>query len=259
MQRCSLATFLLAATLLKRWIYREGGPHPRYYFRDRLPGTPGFHLLDSRAAASGVRALAPCVLPRGKLWFNALRRLANAAELLQLQGLHVPSSIPWWQSADTIVLKSIAGNAFTVTVVACHCAIALLALASDGVMPTGLAAIATQAAAASAGTQAAAAASAGTSAGTISPDFASLGQGIYRQLASSWPSCCGNVRSAQSISLGTLCSGGDFVVLVCRALAVALSSLAGMPLSITDAFACEANPHVRAFRERALAGCLGPC
>ena len=232
------------AWLVCQSIHREGGPYPRHYFRDRLPGTPGFHLLDSRAAASAGRALAPCVLPRAKLWFNALRRLASAAELLQLQGLHVPSCIPWWQSADAVVLKSIAGNAFTVTVVACHCAIALLALASDGAMPTICAAIATHG---------------GTSAGTSLPDLASLGQDIYRQLASSWPRCCGNVRSAQSISLGTLCSGGDFVVLVCRALAVALSSLACMPFSITDAFACEANPQVRAFRERAVAGCLGPC
>ena len=235
------------AWLVCQSIHREGGPYPRNYFCGRLPGTPGFHVI---AAASAGRACAPCVLPRGKLWLNARRRLASAAELLQLQGVNVPSSIPWWQHTDTQVLKSIAGNAFTVTVVACHCAIALLALASGGVMPTVLATARVGGAPGAAGA---------ASGGTALPDFACLGQHIYRQLALSWPSCCGNVMAAQSISLGTLCSGGDFVVLVCRALAGALSSLAATPLSLVDAFACEADPNVRAFRERAVAGCLGPC
>ena len=234
------------AWLLCQSIHRESGPYPKHYFRGRLPGTPGFHVVISRAAASAAsarQAIAPCVLPRGKLWLNALRRLASAAELLQLQGVHVPSSIPWWQQADAKVLASIAGNAFTVTVVACHCAVALLALASGGAMPPELAAACYD----------------GAEGDTSLPDFATLAQRIYRQLASSWRSCCGHVGSATSISLGTLCSGGDFVVLVCRALAGSLSSLATKHVSVTDAFACEANPEVRAFRERAVAGCLGPC
>ena len=94
---------------------------------------------------------------------------------------------------------------------------------------------------------------------TSLPDFACLAQHICRQLALSWPRCCDNVVAARSMSLGTLCSGGDFVVLVCRAVADALSSLAGKRLSIVDSFACEADPGVRAFRKRAVAGCLGPC
>ena len=229
--------------LLCQSIHREAGPYPRHYFRGRLPGTPGLHILDLCAAASAGRALAPCVLPRGKLWLNAHLRLASAADLLQLQGVHVPRSIPWWQRWDASLLRSIAGNMFTVPVITCHCVVALLALASGGVLPHMAASACTVAAHDL----------------TSLPDFACLAQHVCRQLALSWPLCCDNVVAARSMSLGTLCSGGDFVVLVCRAVADALSSLAGNHLSIVDSFACEADPGVRAFRNRAVAGCLGPC
>ena len=89
------------AWLLCQSIHREGGPYPKHYFRGRLPGTPGFHIEISGAGP----AFAPCVLPRGKLWLNPLRRLASAAELLQLQGVNVPSSIPWWRQADVAMVK----------------------------------------------------------------------------------------------------------------------------------------------------------
>ena len=154
------------AWLLCQSIHRQGGPYPRHWFRGRLPGTPGFHIGDSKAAASAV---APCVLPRGKLWLNALRRLASAGEVLQLQGVNVPSSIPWWTHTDATVLKSIAGNAFTVTVVACHCAVALLALASGGAIPSMLAEVA----------------EGGEKGDASLPDFTVLAQRIYCQLSSS--------------------------------------------------------------------------
>ena len=235
------------AWLVCQSVHRERGPYPRHYFRDRLPGTPGFRIRDACSAASAGRSLAPCVLPRGKLWLNAQRRLASAADFLQMQGVNVPASIPWWRRWDAVLLQSIAGNMFTVPVVTCHCAVALLALASGGVMPH-MAASACDVHMAACGV-----ASQGL------PDFAGLAQQICRQLASSWPRCCDNVVAAQSLSLGTLCSGGDFVVLVCRALADTLSILAGRHVLLVDSFACEADPKVRAFRKRAVAGCLGPC
>ena len=248
------------AWLLCQSICREGGPYPPSFFRGRLPGTPGFRLrlaiavasaaasgagsTAASAAASGAGALAPCVLPRGKLWLNATRRLASAADVLQLQGVHVPSSIPWWRQVDASALRSIAGNAFTMPVIACHCAVAFLALASGGAKPRlpGVAASARPP----------------MREYTSLPDFESLARGIYDQLALCWPHCLINIQSSQSISLGTLCSGGDLVVPLSRALVAALGSLCSISLTVMDAFACEANPEVRAFRERALGSC-GPC
>ena len=40
------------AWLVCQSIHREGGPYPRHYFRSRLPGTPGLHILDLRGCFS---------------------------------------------------------------------------------------------------------------------------------------------------------------------------------------------------------------
>ena len=237
------------AWLLCQSICRQGGPYKKHFFRGRLPGTPGFHL-----PVRGAVAMAPCVLPRGKLWFNCQLRLGSGAEMLQLQGVAVPSSIPWWRTEDMRLLKSIAGNAFTVTVIGCHCLVALLALASAGAMPP----------AASAGSDSGTLAdSAGSAAGGVIEhllDFASLADFLCQQLARVWPECFGTVANCpRVISLGTLCSGGDFVVLVCRALVDSLCFKAGMPLSLVTSFACEYDPCVRAFRKRVVGDSLGPC
>ncbi len=213
------------------------------------PHTPGLHLQLHRRA----RALVPCVLPRGVLWLNRLRRFATGAEMLQFQGVPLHTECGLWRKERDCLLKSIAGNGFAVPVVAWYVLLAVASVARSAAAPfhshphdgcNSCRALTKLSAAAVTAT---------VPAPLTEFSFARFADELLQLLLNAWPDCFSSCPPRVLVKMGTLCSGGDFIVPMSRALLAAIGRRPGLPrITLQDEFACEIDPSVRGFRKRAL-------
>ncbi len=250
------------AWMLCQSIARE--PRSRYP-RGCLAGMrisiPGLHLGQQPA-----RALAPCVLPCCRMWLNLRRRFALGAELLQLQGVHMPTACPSWKLERDSILKRIAGQGFAIPVMGWYALLAMAALAEGN---ASVAAAGTSAhrvavaaalptvsvAAAAAGSEhlpsAPVVAAAGASRQLLSFSFDALAAALVNTLLQDLPDCFSG--SDKEITLGTLCSGGDFIVPMVQAIAAAVNQRASaLRITVADIFGCEWDQDVWDVRVRAM-------
>jgi len=98
---------------------------------NQRPCIPGFHPADA------LEAIVPCILPRSRLWVNALQRFLSGTEALRLNGL-------WWDAGPPMpgvtatLAHQAAGNSFSMTTACAHLSIAMAhLLPTDKVLMAG--------------------------------------------------------------------------------------------------------------------------
>ncbi len=227
--------------MLCQSIHRGSMPHyPEGYFHGKMPQTPGLHFHPRGRHA--VHALAPCILPCSLPWVNAKQHFASGAECLQLQGVHLPTMCPRWHIENDAILRRIAGDMYTIPVVGWYVLLAVTALTPrvDSMQwPTWL-------------LQEPCAQTAGDSCRVgLAP--AAMARALLETLLKQWPGAFRGCLSPITISLGSLCSGADFVKLFARALLTEISCLPGAPqFKMRDVFACECDQRLWEVRRRAM-------
>ena len=222
------------AWMLCQSIYRGRPPFPAGMFRGMVPQIPGLHLLPRGRHVH--RALVPCVLPRGKLWLNQARRFARGAETLQFQGVHVPTSSPLWTAHVDGMLKHVAGNVYTIPIVGWYVLLSILAM-----LPRECLCGQREALAKSAMAQAAAKVVAAPLG--LQPHL--MAQALLHVLLQRWPEALLGWIGPTSISVGSLCSGADYVKDFSQVLVAEINSLPGTPpLTLRNHFACEIDRKV---------------
>jgi len=215
---------------------------PAEYMYGKKPCIPGLRL------SASMRPHAPCILPRGHLWLNALLRFATGGESLQLQGVHLQTLCPGWASESDALLKQIAGGAYSLTVVGWYVLLALVAFVRASQLPaTGC----------TDGSLAATAGPRDVPCEGLHPR--ALAQKLMATLLKSWPEvfqgCC--TPKAIRVTLGSLCSGADFVKPFAIYLGVEISAaIHPASLTVEDKLACEKNNDVWGFRRRCVTGPL---
>ncbi len=223
--------------------------YPRGFFINFSPNIPGFSL--STTAAHG---LAPCQLPRGSLWLNMQLRFATGAESLQLQGVHVATLCP---SAllldDDKLVKKIAGDGYSLTVVGWYMLLAMVTLMRRGRGQSGAASARIPPSGAALPSELDLGQAFLSAAEPLHPR--ALARHLVGALQNVWPAAFQNYHSPACISLASLCSGADFVKPFAEHLAHEVNALLrGEVLTIWDKVACEKNPKVWNFRRQHVAG-----
>ena len=230
-KRGAQASKVVQAWMLCQSIWHGRPPFAPGFFKGKFPNTPGLHLAPRGRHAR--QALAPCVLPHCQMWLNARRQFAQAVELLAMQGLHAPTLWPEWQKVPARTQKCVAGNMTTLPVIGWY-----LLLSIVGILPRRVQ-VAAEAAAAPL-------ASEKFAPGNYEPK--SLAEALVSFLESRWPEAlkgCGHGQGTV-ISIGSLCSGADFVKDFFAELAAAVSQTSGKERSfarvqILDKIACESD------------------
>jgi hypothetical protein len=179
---------------------------------------PGYH-------PSGDERVCPCVCPKGLLWFNATRRILTGECALRLQG------VPTWRFnmalEENQLLSSLAGNGFAMPVLMAHLVVAFvrvlgLPLAYRPAPESG-------------------------SPREVEPsilEFTNLSSFLCKLLLGQ-PIHAHDARALIPVTVGSLCSGADFLPHAAKAVGAAL----GVP-STSQTISCERDPAVRAFRQR---------
>ncbi len=214
------------------------------------PNTPGLHLRRPQ-----TRPLAPCVLPRGMLWLNRLRRFATGAELLQLQGVPLHSmhtEFRLWRKERDLVLKSVAGNGFAVPVMAWYVLLAVACITRKAAAQDHGGCHSCRGPLTPGSTVAVTAAASTKLTALTEFSFARFADELVQLLLDAWPDCFSGLPRV-IVKMGTLCSGGDFIVPMTGALLAAIGRRPGLPtITLQDEFACEIDESVRELRKRAL-------
>ena len=219
------------AWMLCQSIWRTPPPFAAGFFKGKHPGIPGLHLAPRGRHAR--QTIAPCVLPKCNMWLNAERRMAFAVELLALQALHAPTLWPGWQQVEVRMLRQVAGDMNTLTVMGWYMLLALLAVVPRSVECTGANKVAGQA--------------------IMPEDYEpkSLAKALVSFLVSVWPDAFTGCRLGRDtvVSIGSLCSGGDFAKDFLAVLASSFPSTLGVGgqdmapgaarVRILDSMACE--------------------
>ncbi len=225
-----------ASTVAQAWmlcqsLHRGSPPFPLGFFRGLRPTTPGLHMTPQD------RCLVPCLLPRSSLWLNAERRFAHGAEFLQWQGIHVRSWCPRWQYEKEALLRRVAGDMYSIPVIGWYFLLAMAALMQQVPDPAAVATVA-----------AAQACALATAPVTLEPQ--SLAQGLLRTLLTQWPEVFAQCPSPVELSVGSLCSGPDYVKDFGNILAAEVSCLPGAPqVRVRNIFACEIDREVWGLRQ----------
>ncbi len=217
--------------------------HKKGSFIGKFPGIPGLHFR-GRLSQFAVTA---CVLPCAHMWINKQLRFATGAEALQFQGIPV---CPTWRTESDALLKHIAGNGFSLPVAAWYVLLGVvfvLRKTATGTSDRG--------------------AVSATHTSELQPKeavlttftFASLAGVLVQTLLEKWPSCFAGCPASGVVRLGTLCSGGDFIVPMSGALIAEINAQFGMKIHVVQEFACEKDARVRAFAHRVAATAPGKC
>ncbi len=98
--------------LLCQSIARKQGPFLDGCFTDVKP-----HIAALAWKNVDAEHVVPCILPRGRLWLNKHMRFASGAELLQMQGVCIHSSVPDWKAQSDSFLERVAGNGFSLPII----------------------------------------------------------------------------------------------------------------------------------------------
>jgi site-specific DNA-cytosine methylase len=77
--------------------------------------------------------------------------------------------------------------------------------------------------------------------------FATLAASLVKRLLHTWPDSFSS--GTKEVTLGTLCSGADFIVDMAHALVAEVNRQAHANLKLLSVFACEKNSQVRQFRD----------
>jgi hypothetical protein len=218
--------------------------------RDKMPLRAG-SLKMARLAVHGLRlnsetsvALAPCLLPRGCLWLNAWRRFATGAECLQMQGVQVATLCPGWEQESDPLLKHIAGDAYSLTVVGWYILLAMAAAIprrstgchSQPSLPASLRIV-------------------GENPVSLHPR--ALAVELVNTLEQVWPRVYQDCCRRAHIRLGSLCSGADFVKPFALYIASEVNSRICTVtdcITVVDELACEIQESVWSFRHRCVSG-----
>ncbi len=229
--------------LLCQSISRLPGPYRKGFFKSGQPRTPGLFLDVATALPS--RPLAPCVLPRGRLWANAQCRFLSGVEALQLQGICMSIDWPQLQSERDSLLHSIAGNSYPMTLAGLYALVAVCVVASGQAPPSA-------ASAAARGRRSAASAGEGGARALVDFSCAALARTLVERFCTLWPSCVPlRAEGPTNVKFGTLCSGADFIVPFAQALVTAVNDQIGtVALTLVEAFGCEVDPQVRRVRKQ---------
>ena len=219
-------------------IIREKGPYHEGQFRKKHPQIPGLHLRP--AGRHAAHTLAPCILPRSRLWVNLRQRFMLGAEALQLQGVHLPSyCLAWRQRPDALLIR-VAGNMFTLPVVGWYILLAIVALLPRGSgVPGGCRS--TMGSVVPGGCR---------SPGEAAADSPSLQPHILARqalcvLTSRWPGVFAHWEAPARITFGSLCSGADYAKGMAKAIAEVVSAQDGAPgIEVHNAMACEIDRQV---------------
>ncbi len=211
----------------------------RFFFSGGKLRIPGLHLINPKQR----EGLVPCVLPRASLWVNASLRFASGAEHLQWQGIPVADVCPSWREETDSALKLVAGNAFTLPVVGWYVLLALVSLIQPSLSRPLATALPKAAAAAAA-------------VGVTTLHLDTLADVLVQVFIAAWPGVITpseGLPARKVVRLGSLCSGGDFVVPMAVALVAALRrACANIRLEVVQEFDCEADPQMRRVAARRL-------
>ena len=221
------------AWMLCQSIYRGRPPFPSGMFRGMAPQIPGLHLLPRGRHLQ--HALVPCVLPRGKLWLNQACRFARGAEILQMQGVHVPIASHLWGIQLDALVKLVAGNMYTIPIIGWYVLLAVVAL-----LPRECLCGQQEALAESAMLQAVAKVA-------VAPGLQphAMAQALLHVLLKRWPAALLGWMVPTSLAVGSLCSGPDYVKDFAQVLVAEINSLPGTPpVALKNSFACEIDRKV---------------
>ncbi len=237
--------------MLCQSISRRHGPYRKGFFKSGRLDTPGLFLDISTAPPS--RPIAPCVLPRGRMWANAHCRFLSGMEALQLQGVCMSIDLPQLESENDSLLHSIAGNGFAMPLAGLYLLVGLCVVASGQPPPSA-------ASAAVRGTRSAASAGDGGARALVDFSSAALARMLVERLCTLWSSCVPvRPEGPLKVKLGTLCSGADFIVPFAQALVTAINEHMGtVVLALVEVFGCEVDPRVRRVR-RHVVGATSIC
>ena len=226
------------AWMLCQSIYR-GATQPSYpanFFRGKAPQIPGLHLVPHGRHVH--RTIAPCMLPRSKMWLNIERRFARGAESLQLQGVHVATWRPSLQDEGNGLLQRIAGNMYSIPVVGWYLLLALVTVLPRRSGQHHAPSLVAQKAASVAATP-------------VGLHPRSIAQVLLHTLLEKWPEAFGGWCTTAIVSMASLCSGADFVKDFAKHLVAEIVCLPGVPeLQVINKFACEVDKRVWAIRQR---------
>ena len=218
-------------------IIRDKHPYRKGQFRKKPLQIPGLHLKPAGRHAG--RTLAPCVLPRSRLWANLHQRFLRGAEALQLQGAHLPSYCPAWRHHSDALLHRVAGDMFTLPVVGWYVLLAIAAL-----LPRGSGAPVGPRGAVASGVPGGCHGAGATLVDSPLQPRAMAHQAL-RVLMSRWPGVFAHWDAPARISIGSLCSGADFVKGLVTTIAEVIGALDGAPsIGTINMMACEIDRQV---------------
>ncbi len=217
----------------------------------KKPSVPGFSLR----SVPGRCAIAPCVLPRCRMWLNKGLRFLLGAELLQLQGVHVQTLCPQWASVPDSRWKSIAGNMCALPCVGWYGLLALVSSvrsqsASGAVAPVPVATVAAEQTVPVATVAAEQLAAVHSEPMGLRPK--QMARCMLGMLLQKWGTAVAKAPSGLVITVatGSLCSGPDFAKELLLTLAEELSALPHAPqVQVKNVFACECSEAVWGLRK----------
>ena len=225
-------------------ITRDKPPYHKGQFRKKPPQIPGLHLKPAGRHAG--RTLAPCVLPRSRLWANLHQRFLLGAEALQLQGAHLPSYCPAWRRHPDALLHRVAGDMYTLPVVGWYVLLAIAALLPRGSRATA----GPRGAMASGGPGGCHGAGATFVDSPLQPR--AMAHQALQVLMSRWPGVFAHWDAPVQISIGSLCSGADYVKGLAASMAEVVGELDGAPsIGMINMMACEIDRQVWALAQGA--------